>query len=260
MPPDAGTGSSPVSEEPREEVVRDDGRSLLLNALTGGVAGVAVTAGLANQGVFWPALTVLAGAAVASGLLLVRRGGQKRYLLAGIVFFLGLALVLEVMGSRFPDAYTDFVLPAAGGFGAISGILVVGKFATKRVVKALARLMASDEEYWAQVWEALAAFGSLLSMAWLLITFSEKVFRYGGATVGAVGLLVANMLDYRVSVEVLGVETDAVLLLFVGCVLMWFHLLDTLHNSWRALAQTAERSEERAQASRKSESPSGTES
>lgn len=223
----------------------ETGLDRYLTAWTVAPVGVLVTGGLAALDVFWPALTVLAGALTASGLLLARRGGRKRYLLAGVGYCLGLALYIEVAGSLVPAAYTTGVLPAAGGLGALSAVLIVGKVAGKRVVKRLAVVLGNDEEYWGQVWEALAALGSLLSLVWLLMTFAEKVLRYAGVSVGAVGLLVANMLGYRVPVSILGVEVEAILALFVGCVLVWFHLLDTLHNSWRAAAMSAEKVQSR---------------
>lgn len=243
-PPDVDGGPGPETESSAREGEQSGSRRLL-NAWTAAAVGVAVTGGLAAADAFWPALTVLAGAVTASGLLLARRGGRKRYLLAGVAYCLGLAAVIEFAGGAVPAAYTRAVLPAAGGLGAVSGTLVVAKVAGKRVVKALAELAARDEEYWAEVWDALAAFGSLLSLVWLLVTFSEKVLRYGSVSVGAVALLVANMLGYRVPVEVLGVEVEAVMALFVGCVLVWFHLLDTLHSSWRAVVSSAEKAQQR---------------
>jgi hypothetical protein len=227
-----------------------DGIDRVFTAWSAAAAGVAVTGGLAVVGAFWPALTVLAGAVTASGLLLARRGGRKRYLLAGVVYCLGLAVVVEAGASVVPAAYSRAVLPAAGGLGAISGVLVVAKVAGKRAVKRLAEAVAADEDFWGQVWEALAAFGSLLSLAWLLVTFTEKVVRYASVSVGAVGLLVANMLGHRVPVSVFGVEVEAVMALFVGCVLVWFHLLDTLHNSWRAVALSAEKAQQHARSER----------
>lgn len=226
----------------------------LLTAPITATAGVVVTGGLAAADAFWPALTVLAGALTAAGLLLVRRGGRKRYLVAGVVYCLGLAVVIEFGADSFAPVYTDGALPAAGGLGAISGLLIVGKVVGKRVVKRLAVFLGDDEEYWGQVWEALAAFGSLLSLAWLLLTFAEKVARYTGISIGAAGLLVLNMMGYELTVTVLGVEVEAVLALFVGCVLLGFHLLDTLHNSWRAAAMSAERSQQRQTADDRAES------
>jgi hypothetical protein len=231
----------------------------LLSAWTAAVAGVVVTGGLAAVDAFWPALTVLAGALVASGLLLARRGGRKRYLLAGVAYLLGLAVVIEAGGNAFPAAYRTGVLPAAGGLGAISGLLVVAKVAGKRVVKHLAVAFAYDEDYWGEIWEALAALGSLLSLVWLLVTFTEKVLRYAGVSVGAVALLVANMLGYDVPVTVLGVEIEAIMALFVGCVLVWFHLLDTLHSSWRAAAMSAEKAGTRRRAAADSDATDGAE-
>lgn len=236
------------------------GAHRLLNPFTTGAAGVAVTGGLATGGLLWPALTVLAGSLTASGLLLARRGGKKHYVVSGVVYFLGLALAIEVAGTAFPDPYTTAVLPAAGGIGAISGVLVVAKVSGKRVIKRLAELAAYDEEYWAEVWDAMAAYASLLSMVWLLVTFTEKVLRYASVSVGAVGLLVLNMLGYRVPVTVLGFEVEAVTAMFVGCVLVWFHLLDTLHSSWRAVAYSAEKARARRNRSTDEESASGADS
>lgn len=223
----------------------DSGLDHYLTAWTVTPVGVLVTGGLATLDAFWPALTVLAGALVASGLLLARRGGCKRYLLAGVGYCLGLALFIEVAGGRVPAAYTTGVLPAAGGLGAISSVLIVGKVVGKRLVKRLAVVLGNDEAFWGQVWEALAALGSLLSLVWLLVTFTEKVLRYAGVSVGAVTLLVANLMGYELPVRLLGVEIELVLALFVGCVLVWFHLLDTLHNSWRAAAMSAEKAQSR---------------
>jgi hypothetical protein len=246
---DAEAGSpSPGDRQPT-------GTHRLLNPWTAAAAGVAVTTGFAGAGFFWPALTVLAGALTASGLLLARRGGKKQYVVAGVAYFLGLALAIEAAGSALPGAYATAVLPAAGGIGAISGVLVIAKVSGKRVVKRLAVLAAYDEEYWGEVWDALAAYASLLSLVWLLVTFTEKVVRYASVSIGAVGLLVANMLGYRVPVTVLGFEVEAVMAVFVGCVLVWFHLLDTLHSSWRAVALSAEKASERRSAD---ESASGT--
>jgi hypothetical protein len=183
----------------------------------------------------------------ASGLLLARRGGRKRYLLAGVGYCLGLALLFEFGAESFAPVYVTGVLPAAGGLGALSGLLIVGKVIGKRIVKRLAVLVAKDEDYWGQVWEALAAFASLLSLVWLLVTFAEKVARYAGVSVGTIGLLMLNMMGYELTVTVLGVEIEAVLALFVGCVLVWFHLLDTLHNSWRAAAMSAEKAASRSE-------------
>lgn len=207
--------------------------------------GVTVTTVFALADAFWPALTVLAGALAASGLLLARSGGQKRYVLTGVVYCLGLAIVLEFIGAGLISrSYMRIVLPAVGGLGAISAVLVVAKVAGKRVVKHLAAIFVLDEEYLGQLWETLAALGSLLMLLWLLITFAEKVLRYASVSVGAVALLVANMLGYEVMVFIFGVRVEAIMALFVGCVLIWFHLLDTLHNSWKTVAQSAEKADE----------------
>jgi hypothetical protein len=253
-------GSSATAGESAVTGHRPTGAHRLLNPFTTGAAGVAVTTVLALADFFWPALTVLAGALTASGLLLARRGGKKHYVVAGVVYFLGLALAIEGAGSALPEAYTTAVLPAAGGIGAISGILVIAKVSGKRVVKRVAELAAYDEEYWGEVWDAMAAYASLLSMVWLLVTFTEKVLRYASVSIGAVGLLIANMLGYQVPVTVFGFEIEAVTAMFVGCVLVWFHLLDTLHSSWRAVAYSAEKAADRAGRSAEEESTAGVDS
>ncbi|ESS03646.1 MAG: hypothetical protein A07HR67_02044 [uncultured archaeon A07HR67] len=213
----------------------------LLTAPVTAMAGVIVTGGLAVADAFWPALTVLAGALTASGLLLARRGGRKRYLLAGVGYCLGLATFIELGVGSFASVYTTGVLPATASLGAISGLLIIGKVIGKQLLKRLAVLVAKDEDYWGQVWEALAALGSLLSFVWLLLTFVQKVARYVGVSVGGAGLFVINMLGYELTVNLLGIEFEVVLALFVACVLIWFHLLDTLHNSRRVTAMSAEK-------------------
>ena len=233
------TGEESTDEGRTSEDPNDGG---LVNAWSAGAAGVLVTTGFAVADAFWPALAVLLGALVASGLLLLRGRGKKRYVLVGVVYCLGLAVALEVLGPGVVEtAYVRVVLPAAAGLGAISACLVVVKVGGKRAIKAIAATLPVDEEYLAQVWEALAAFGSLLALAWLLLTFTEKVVRYTSVSVGAVVLLIANMLGYQRFVTILGMDFEAVMVLFVGCVLLWFHVLDTLHNSWRTVAMSAEK-------------------
>ncbi|ESS09024.1 MAG: hypothetical protein A07HN63_01234 [uncultured archaeon A07HN63] len=200
-----------------------------------------MTGGLAAANAFWPALNVLAGVLTTSGVLLALRGGRKRYVLTGVGYCLGLAVLFEFGTANFPSVYTTGVLPAVAAFGTVSSLLIIGKVIGKRIVKRLAVLVAKDEDYWGEVWEALASLGSLFSLIWLLVTFTEKVVRYAGVSIGAVGLLVLNMVGYKQNVNVMGVEIELVLMLFVGCVLVWFHLLDTLHNSWRAAAMSAEK-------------------
>lgn len=194
---------------------------------------------------FWPALTVLDGAVASSGLLLARSEGRKRYVLAGVVYSLGLAVVLEFAGAGIVSG-SDLrvVLPAVGGLGAIRAILVIAKVAGKQVVKRLAAIFVLDEDYLGQLWETIAALGTLFALVWLLVTFAEKVIRYISVSVGTVVLLLANMLGYEKIISIFGVQIEVVIALFVGCVLIWFHILDTLHHSWRTVAQSAEKAEQ----------------
>ena len=238
---DRGTNDS-GTDRPETEADEGSDDGSRINAWSAGGAGVLVTVGFAVADAFWPALAVLLGALVASGLLLLLGRGQKRYVLAGVVYCLGLAIALEVLGPGVVEtAYVRVVLPAVAGLGAISASLVVVKVGGKRAIKAIAAGLPVDREYLAQVWETLAAFGSLLALAWLLLTFTEKVVRYTSVSVGAVALLIANMLGYQRFVTILGMDFEAVMVLFVGCVLLWFHVLDTLHNSWRTVAMSAEK-------------------
>jgi hypothetical protein len=222
------TGSADTPSDDGERSAVDT----LLTAPVTAIAGVVVTGGLAAADAFWPALTVLAGALTASGLLLAR-DGRKRYLLAGVGYCLGLAILIEFGVDSFASVYATGVLPATASLGAISGLLIIGKIVGKQFFKRLAVLVAKDEDYWGQVWETLAALASLLSFVWLFVTFAEKVIRYVGVSVGGAGLLVINMMGYELTVDVLGIKLELVLALFVGCVLIWFHLLDTIHNSRR---------------------------
>lgn len=210
-----------------------------LTAWTAGGAGVVVTAVLAIVDLFWPALVVLLGAVTASGLLLARRGGTKRYVLAGVVYCLGVAIVLELAGSTVPESYARTVLPAVGGLGTLSGVLVLVKVVGGRVVRAVASRLVADESYVRQLWETVAAAGSFLAMAWLAVTFTEKVARYAAVSVGVVTALVLNLLGYEWLVSRFGFEVELVMATFVFCLLLWFHLLDTLHNSWQTARLSA---------------------
>lgn len=207
--------------------------------------GLAVT--LAAIGAFWPALVVLAGAGVSAGVILIARGVDKHYLVAGTVYCLGLALAFEAGGTAsFPAIYPRDVVPGTAGVGVLSALLLGAKVGVRRGAVALARWLDLDETYLAQLADALSSLGHLLVLAWLVITWSEKVLRYGGSTVALVGLLVLNALEVRYRVDPFGLEVEAVFALFVVSVLMLFSLLDTLHNSWRAASMTAQRARGRA--------------
>lgn len=236
----AAHDASPQSPGPAPD--SDSANRRRLTAWTTGVAGVTVTSLLALADAFWPALVVLAGVMTTSGLLLVRRGGDKQYVLAGVVYCLGVAFVFEALGpSEIPEVYMRAVLPAVGGLGAISGILVLIKVVGKRIVGAIARRVVSDEAYVRQLWDTLAAAGSLLTMVWLALTFTEKVTRYALASVGVVTALVLNLLGYQWYLSRFGVELELIMATFVFCLLVWFHLLDTLHESWQTARMSAQK-------------------
>ena len=208
-----------------------------INPWPAGGIGALVAGGCAVGDLFWPARAVLVGALLTMGVFLVRPGGHKRYLLAGAVYLLGLALLVEVAGpGAVGQEYHTAVQPAAAVLGAIAGAFVLVKVVGGRIVRRLAAWATADEDFAAQVWEFLSSIASLLVMAWIVLTFWEKATRYVGVSIGTLILFVANAAGYQWFLSPFGFEFELLMFLFVCCVLLAFNLADTVHNSVRTVA------------------------
>lgn len=210
-----------------------------VNAATTAALGILAAAVLAPLGPVWPAAAVGAGAVVAAGALLARPGGRKHYALAGIGYTLGLAAVVAGTG-WFPAEYGRTPLVSLVLFGLFGAFLVALKVAGGRVVRLFADRLG-DEETVQAVYDAVASVGSLLVIAWTIMTIHEKAARYGGIGLGAAGTAALNYygIEYPVAVWFLDPGVDVVVLLFVGFTLGLFHVLESLHTTWIATKKTA---------------------
>lgn len=211
----------------------------VINWVVTALAGIAVAALLAPLAADWPAAAIGAGAVVTGGLLLVRRGGRKHYALSGIAYTLGLATLIAVTG-LFPPAYEPTAVVGLVLWGLLGAFLVALKVALGRIVRRVAARYG-DQEYVQAVYDAVASVAGLVAIAWTIATIHERAARYGGIGLGAAGTLTANYvgLELPVAAWFLGEGIDVVLVLFVGCTLGLFHVLESLHTTWIATKQTA---------------------
>lgn len=210
------------------------------NAWTAAGLGATVTTVLSALSIGWPAANLAIGCVLTAGVLLLRRNGRKYYGRAGVLSILAVGLLIYLT-PLFPPAYSEGLLPPLLAFGFLSGSVAVAKSAGQRVV-ALALGTVFDEETTIRIYDALASFISLLGFVWLLLTAAEKLTRYVSAPVGAGTAVALNFLGVRVPVTVPLVKqtVDIVLVVLVGCIVVGFQTLETLHTSWRAAKSTAE--------------------
>ncbi|WP_254840554.1 hypothetical protein [Natronomonas marina] len=204
-----------------------------------------------------PVTVALAAGATATAIV-VRRGRSGQYALGGSLFALGVAACVLYL-PRFPGAWARTPLVALLAFGGLSATIVVLRWLLSFVGKRVVALFV-DPDNAEGVWDALSAFGGLLVITWSVLTAHEKALRTGGITVvgGSTMLLDALGVRYPVAVPYLrrgiafsvsGYEVvipswlvrngvDAPTVLFVGCVLVGFHTLETLRATWSAVVST----------------------
>lgn len=211
----------------------------IINAITAAAVGIVLTVYLATEGIGWPAATLGVGAAVTAVFLLARRSGRKRYAAAGTIYTLGLAGAIYALAD-LPEAYTQSVFIALVGLGGVSALIVAAQLAGRKLVERAAGGTVG-EDYATTVYDAIAAIAGLIGMVWTVMTAYEKALRYGGIGIGGTTTFVLNFLGVELPIPLwfLSGNVDATIVLFVGCVLIAFHTLESLHTTWHATKATA---------------------
>ncbi|MFC4358678.1 hypothetical protein ACFO0N_12075 [Halobium salinum] len=210
-----------------------------------------VVAALAAGAVVPPVVAVAVGAA-ATTVVLLWVDGPKRYATAGTVFALGLAAALP-FATFVADPFRHSVLFALLFFGGLG----LGVVALKRLGRALAvraGRRVSRGRYVAELWDALSSVGGAVLLAWSVFTSKKELAKnaangvVGGTafTLNVVGLelvVPASVVLAPVGPEfplrgllVDGLSTTA--FVFVGSVVVWFHLLASWHATHRAARST----------------------
>lgn len=210
----------------------------VLNWVVAAVVGIGLTIVVAGQSLVWPALAIGCGAVGTGLVLLIRRSGRKYYAAAGTAYCLGLAVLIYAM-AIFPEGYSESPYAALLSLGVVSGLIVVAQSAGHHVVQ---RVFGNTvgEEYATAIYDAIAAVLGLLGIVWTVLTAYEKALRYGGVAVGGTLGFVLNLLGIELPIPwFIQGGVDASILLFVGCVLIAFHTLESLHTTWRATKATA---------------------
>lgn len=209
----------------------------VVNAITAALVGIVVATGVANVPFTWPTLAIGSGAVAAAGVLLAaRRTGEKRYAATGAIYCLGLAGAIHYAGP-FPAAYRESPLIALTALGAFSALLVAVVEAAGLVARRIASRYAEwlDDEVAERLAKLASSIGSVLGLAWTVLTIHEKAGRVAAVGVGGTATLLLDLVgvELPVALPLLPEPVDVVLVLFVGCTLVGFHTLDALHRSWR---------------------------
>lgn len=233
------------------------------NALTAPAAGTLVVVALAP--VVPVAATLLFGATVATAV--AWRADTYRYGPVGACYLLGVGTAVLALG-RFPFAWQRTPLFALWGFGLLSLSLFCLRAVLGVVGRRVLSLFVADDSA-DSVWDALSAFGETLVVAWSVLTAHEKAVRSAGVVTGTTGTALLDAADYHVlvlagflqrhsTITLAGREflvplwalrygVDATTVLFVGCLLVGFHTLETFASTWNAITETTGYATERAE-------------
>ncbi|MFC4406876.1 hypothetical protein [Haloarchaeobius iranensis] len=189
-----------------------------------------------------PAVPLLFGLTAVVVPMLLATAERKRYALAGTAYCLSLGLVLAVVDAVLGLAEGNTLVAGLLVFGVASLLVVTAKTVGRRLARRTVGLLVG-EEYAARVFDAMASIAALAGLVWTLLTAAEKVSRYAGFGVGGAATLALSLVgvEYNVTVPMLGGEVDAVLFLFVGCILAGFYTFESLHTTWLAAKETAKK-------------------
>jgi hypothetical protein len=190
-----------------------------------------------------PAIPLLFGMTAAIVPMLLATRERKRYAVAGTAYCLSLGLVLAVADTVLGLAEGNTLVTGLLAFGAVSLLVVTAKAVGRRLARRTVGLLVGDE-YAARVFDAIASIAALAGLMWTVLTAAEKVSRYAGFGVGGAATLGLSLVgvEYNVTVPMLGGQVDAVLFLFVGCLLAGFYTFESLHTTWLAAKETAKKS------------------
>lgn len=199
-------------------------------AFIAGTFGSSITIILAMHATFWPAMVISLGAAITVIILLLSGIQQKKYIFAGVIFWIGLFGGFELPLGFHSEDYVLAVQPVVIFFGFLSGTFLLFKYLSGGIVSGVAEIFEFDKQFTAQIWDTLSIIGSLIVLVWFVITLAEKIMRYVGITVGTLTALLLNYIGYDYYVLVLGMQVEGVLLLLIGCLTIGFHTLESLHS------------------------------
>ncbi|WP_256296112.1 hypothetical protein [Haloarchaeobius salinus] len=190
-----------------------------------------------------PAIPLLFGMTAAIVPMLLATAERKRYAVAGTAYCLALGFVLAVADTVLGLAEGNTLVTGLFVFGTGSLLVVTAKVVGRRLARRTIGLLVG-EEYAAQLFDAVASIAALAGLVWTLLTAAEKVSRYAGFGVGGAATLALSLIgvEYNVTVPMLGGQVDAVLFLFVGCILAGFYTFESLHTTWLAAKGTAKKS------------------
>jgi hypothetical protein len=223
-------------------------------------AALGVAVALAAGAVAPPVAAVAVGA-LAAVVALLWTDGRKRYGLAGTAFALGLAALLP-FAPFVADAFRHSTLFALLFFGGLSALVVGLKLLGRLLAVRLGRRL-TRERWVADVWDALSSVGGALLLAWSVLTSKKELAKnaLNGGIGGTAFVLNVAGLELVVPASVVlapfgpefpfrwllvdGLSTTA--FVFVGSVVVGFHLLASWHASHRAARSTGAASKRAAE-------------
>lgn len=189
-----------------------------------------------------PAIALLLGMTATIVPMLLSTAERKHYALAGTGYCLAVGAIVATWDAVGGVQEGNALVAGLFVFGALSLLVVTAKAVGRRLVRKTIGLVVG-EEYAARLFDALASVAAMAGLVWTLLTAVEKVSRYAGFSVGGATLLALSLLgvEHFVAVPMLGGRVDAVLFLFVGCILAGFYTFESLHTTWLAAKDTAKK-------------------
>jgi hypothetical protein len=205
------------------------------NAWLAGVIGTGIAT--ASATILPPPVGIALGAL---GVFIVLWGsdGYTRYALGGTVYALGFGAT--ILTGVTPESYARTPAFALLGFGIVSALVILARVLLKKGAAKVGGMVVDDEQA-ETVAKATSSISGTLSMMWTVLTAQKQAAQISG--VAGVGTLtfVLGVLGVEVPVQLpvplwlLDNGINANVLLFVGSVVVTFHLVESVHSTWRAV-------------------------
>jgi hypothetical protein len=199
--------------------------------------GIGAGVGTASATILPPPVGIALGA-LAVFIVLWGSDGYTRYALGGTVYALAFGAV--ILTGVTAKSYARTPAFALLGFGLISGLVILARVLLKKGAAKVGGIVVDDEQA-ETVAKATSSISGTLSMIWTVLTAQKQAAQISG--VAGVGTLtfVLGILGVEVPIQVpvplwlLENGINANMVLFVGCVVVMFHLVESVHSTWRAV-------------------------
>jgi len=211
----------------------------LLTAFFGGAVGALVATFVGAEILGFIAIALLVGSITTVGAVWVL-GSPPRFAAAGASFCLSSAILFYLSRGVLPDGFSQSGFVSLLALGLLSGFIVTIQETVAYAIQRTLRRV-TNEEYASIIWRAISSFAGLLLIVWAVATWQEKLTRIGGASIGGSLGFALNILgvELPIPIWILSGGIDATVFLYVGCMVIGFHTLESAYTGWHATKTTA---------------------